>query len=58
MLLLVPAEELLTSSEQHASARAAFWSEWSAGKPMLVRGVAGKLPWDPAVRSCPFLSCD
>ena len=55
MLLLVPAKKLLPSSEQHASARAAFWSERSADKPVLVRDIAGKLPWDPVLRPLPVL---
>ena len=31
--------------------RAAFWGEWSAGKPVLVRGLHGQMAWTPAVRA-------
>ena len=69
MLLFVPASELeppegaTLSPDQRTSGppsalreatRAAFWRQWSAGKPVLVRDVKGKVPWVPAVRTACF----
>lgn len=38
------------------SVAAAFWRQWSGGKPVLVRGLCGEMCWAPAVRDQPVSS--
>jgi hypothetical protein len=52
-------ESEATSHEQKgikASVVAAFWREWSGGKPVLVRGLRGQMCWAPAVSGHPVSS--
>jgi hypothetical protein len=60
-LLSVTADDLDTSDEamqglsgearaRRLALRAAFWREWSVGKPVIVGGIRGKMCWGPQVR--------
>jgi hypothetical protein len=42
----------LSASEQgkRRALRAAFWQQWSEGKPVIVTGVSGRINWHPNVR--------